>query len=149
MKHGTICILKLEPGTEWEVTIPPNLLADTDIAPPQPDRALTLSAAAEQVLAWMTAHTAWIADEEFHEVGDSIGQAVGGQVFVLKHEEPAPVDEAAEQAARAAREALGEPGTLGYLRAALAQLAHLPDDMPGRAGPKLVGQWVQAAVRRR
>jgi hypothetical protein len=130
MKHGTICILKPEPGAEWEVTIPPKLLADTDIAPPQPDRTLALSAAAEQVLAWMTAHTAWIADEEFHAVGDSVGQVVGGQVFVLKHEEPAPVDEAGEQAARAAREALGQPGTLGYLRAALAQLAHLPDDMP-------------------
>jgi hypothetical protein len=130
MKHGTICILKISPDAEWEVDIPRHLLTDADITAPTPERDLSPQAVAELVLNWMTEHTRWVTSGQFEEVTDSTSGAVGGQVVVVRHEERAPADDAAEQQGRELEEARGEPGTLGYLRVALAQLAHLPDDMP-------------------
>lgn len=130
MKHATVVIMKHEPGQDWEVDIPAAVLADTDAAPPAIDRDTDLTTVAARVLAWMGEHTEWTAAEDFHEVPDSVGNTLGGQVLVIKHETPAAVDPAEEAARQAAEEALGAPGTLGYLRRKLATLDHLPDELP-------------------
>jgi hypothetical protein len=129
VKHGTIVIIKHGHAQHWKIDIPALLLADTDVAPPVIDGDVDAHTAAARVLAWMREHTEWTAAEDFTEA-PFMNDTRGGQVLVIKDEPAVPVDPAEEAARQAAEEALGTPGTLGYLRRKLASLEHLPDELP-------------------
>lgn len=130
MKCEIVVIIKYGPGQDWQADIPAAVLADAAVAAPVLDRDAALGAVVEQVLGWLSEHTGWTAAEDFQEVTSSVGTAQGGQVLVIKNEAPVPIDPDQEAARQAAEDALGPPGTLGYLRRVLARLEHLPDELP-------------------